>query len=278
MPLTDTAVRHAKNLGRNYSLKDMDGLYLFVSSTGAKSWHFRFTWLGKPARISLGMYPQLSLKDTRFARDNARTQVAKGIDPRAAQRQDRLAALAADENSFAAVFLAWRTFKAVTLKLGRQTSLSQIDRIFAKDVLPLLGPLPIAEISRQHLIELLRRIESRQAFTTAEKCRTWFNQLTNSGPTCHSRNCLAISWKPWGCGWPWTSSSRSLPARTKNWRTTKPTRTKARSLQAIRSRTRRNPARALATRRRKPTRAPPIVCRRTKKSTCRPTMRSFPAW
>lgn len=76
-----------------------------------------------------------------------------------------------------AVFLAWRTFKAVTLKLGRQTSLSQIDRIFAKDVLPLLGPLPIAEISRQHLIELLRRIESRQAFTTAEKCRTWFNQL-----------------------------------------------------------------------------------------------------
>ncbi|CAH0130469.1 uncharacterized protein DUF4102 [Pseudomonas sp. KD5] len=62
MPLTDTAVRHAKNLGRNYSFKDMDGLHLFVSSTGAKSWHFRFNWLGKPARISLGMYPELSLR------------------------------------------------------------------------------------------------------------------------------------------------------------------------------------------------------------------------
>jgi len=180
MPLTDTAVRHAKKLGKNYSLRDMDGLHLFVSSKGAKSWHFRFSWLGKPARISLGMYPELSLKDARDARDardNARTLVAKGIDPRAARREDRLTALAADENSFAAVFLTWRTFKAVTLRLGRQTSLSQIDRIFAKDVLPLLGPLPIAEISRQHLIELLRRIESRQAFTTAEKCRTWFNQL-----------------------------------------------------------------------------------------------------
>jgi len=87
MPLTDTAVRHAKNLGRNYSFKDMDGLHLFVSSTGAKSWHFRFNWLGKPARISLGMYPELSLKDARFARDNARTQVAKGIDPRSAPLQ-----------------------------------------------------------------------------------------------------------------------------------------------------------------------------------------------
>ena len=177
MPLTDTAVRQAKNFGKNYSLKDMDGLHLFVSAKGVKSWHFRFCWLGKQSRISLGMYPAIGLKEARLARDQARSLVAKGIDPRASRREDRLAAMAAEENSFAAVFLAWRTFKAMTLKVGRQTSLSQMDRIFANDVLPWLGRLPIVEISRQHLIELLRRIETRQAFTTAEKCRTWFNQL-----------------------------------------------------------------------------------------------------
>ena len=49
MPLTDTVVRNTKNFGKNYSLRDMDGLHLFVSSKGAKSWHFRFTWLGTPA-------------------------------------------------------------------------------------------------------------------------------------------------------------------------------------------------------------------------------------
>ncbi|WP_371917729.1 Arm DNA-binding domain-containing protein, partial [Pseudomonas sp. FW306-02-F02-AB] len=69
---------------KNYSLKDMDGLHLFVSSKGAKSWHFRFNWLGKPARISLGMYPEISLKDARLARDQVRALVAKGADPRAA--------------------------------------------------------------------------------------------------------------------------------------------------------------------------------------------------
>ncbi|MGE8097629.1 Arm DNA-binding domain-containing protein [Pseudomonas fluorescens] len=110
MPLTDAAVRHAKNFGRNYSLKDMDGSHLFVSAKGGKSWHFRFNWLGKPARISLGMYPEISLKDARLARDQARALVAKGADPRAARRGDRFTALAADENSFTAVFLAWRTF------------------------------------------------------------------------------------------------------------------------------------------------------------------------
>jgi len=40
-----------------------------------------------------------------------------------------------------------------------------------------LGDLPIAEISRQHVLEVLRRIERRKAMTTAQKCRTWLNQL-----------------------------------------------------------------------------------------------------
>uniref|UniRef100_UPI003F5894A4 Arm DNA-binding domain-containing protein n=1 Tax=Pseudomonas helvetica TaxID=3136738 RepID=UPI003F5894A4 len=79
-----TSIRNVKNLVKNYSLKDMDGLHLFVSSKGAKSWHFRFNWLGKPARISLGMYPEISLKDARLARDQVRSLVAKGADPRAA--------------------------------------------------------------------------------------------------------------------------------------------------------------------------------------------------
>jgi len=43
----------------------MDGLHLFVIPKGGKGWHFRFTWLGKPDRISLGMYPELTLKDAR---------------------------------------------------------------------------------------------------------------------------------------------------------------------------------------------------------------------
>lgn len=37
--------------------------------------------------------------------------------------------------------------------------------------------MPIVEISRQHVLEVLRKIERRKAMTTAEKCRTWLNQL-----------------------------------------------------------------------------------------------------
>ena len=177
MALTDTAVRQAKPSGINYTIKDTDGLALFVGPKGAKQWHFRFYWLGRQARISLGVYPAVSLKDARRGRDEARALIAQGVDPRTHRREARLAASASTDGAFRSVFADWRAFKALSVKAGRQGTLEQIDRHFAKDILPWLGDLPITEISRQHVLEVLRRIERRKAMTTAQKCRTWLNQL-----------------------------------------------------------------------------------------------------
>ena len=58
MALTDTAVRHARSTGKDYTLTDTDGLALFVTTQGAKSWHLRFSWSGRQSRISLGCGPQ----------------------------------------------------------------------------------------------------------------------------------------------------------------------------------------------------------------------------
>lgn len=145
---------------------------LFVTGRGAKKWHFRLTWLGKQQRVAVGSYPEMSLKDAREQRDDLRSQVARGVDPRVHRLQVKAAELAAPLNTFASVFKAWRDFKALGLKTGRQSTLSQIDRIFAKDVLPWLGKLSIFDIDNPHLLDVLRRIERRKAFTTAEKVRT----------------------------------------------------------------------------------------------------------
>lgn len=177
MALTDAVVRQAKITAKNYTLSDTGGLLLFVSSKGAKKWHFRFSWLGKQQRIALGAYPDLSLKQAREQRDDLRAQIAQGIDPRIHRLQIKVAVLAAPSNTFAAVFKSWRDFKALSLKSGRQTTLSQIDRIFPKDVLPWLGKMSIFDVNNPHLLDVLRRIERRKAFTTAEKVRGWLNQL-----------------------------------------------------------------------------------------------------
>jgi len=80
--LTDTAARQAKPREKGYTLADSLGLTLYIADTGVKSWHFRFTWLGKQARISLGTYPEIGLKEARARRDEEREEVAQGMDPR----------------------------------------------------------------------------------------------------------------------------------------------------------------------------------------------------
>ena len=179
MALSETTVRHARANGSEYTLKDSDGLVLVVKTNGSRIWHFRFYWSGEQQRMSLGVYPAIGLKDARIRRDEARNLVATGIDPRAHRRQERTAATASAANTFEAVFRLWCEFKAKALRLktGRQSTLSQMDRIFAKDVLPYLGKRSIYEVSRADLLEVLRKIEQRNALSMAEKCRTWFNQL-----------------------------------------------------------------------------------------------------
>ena len=68
MPLSDTAIRNADIRSKNYSLTDMDGLSLFVSKTGTKSWHFRYYQNGKQNRLSFGSYPEISLSEARVLR------------------------------------------------------------------------------------------------------------------------------------------------------------------------------------------------------------------
>ena len=89
MFLTDLAARQAKATGKDYTLSDGDGLSLFVTANGGKSWYLRFTWMSKQARISLGIYPEISLKQARDQRIEAHSLVARSVDPRVYRRQAR---------------------------------------------------------------------------------------------------------------------------------------------------------------------------------------------
>ncbi|QIQ22182.1 tyrosine-type recombinase/integrase [Zophobihabitans entericus] len=177
MALTDTAVRQAKAKKTAYSLKDIDGLFLYIAPNGTKSWHFRYNFNSKAVRISFGTYPELSLKDARQYRDEARSQVAKGIDPRVHKQNQQ------SENilTFAKYIEHWKIFKLK--KLGsknpnrRQSTQVQIERYLRKDLLPALGELPMINITRVEILAVLRSIEGRGALSIAEKCRCWLNEI-----------------------------------------------------------------------------------------------------
>lgn len=174
MPLTDTATRQAKPKEKAYTLPDSLGLSLYIAPSGVKSWHFRFTWLGKQARISLGTYPEIGLKEARARRDESRETIARGVDPRHAKREQKVAALEADGWTFRRVYEEWLAFRRSSLSEG---TLKGIRIAMDNDVLPSLGSRQVTSITRADVITIIRRIEARGAITSAMKTRQWMGQV-----------------------------------------------------------------------------------------------------
>jgi len=177
MVLTDTSVRQAKPTGKDYTLPDFGGLSLAVSAKGSKSWHFRYYWLDKQKRMSLGTYPEVSLREARVLKDEARALLASGVNPKSHRKQKRCEARSANENTFTIFYEKWLEFRSHELREGRQTTLTVMKRVFKKDVLPVLGKLSIYNIKRADLLEVIGRIERRKALSVADRVRTWLNQL-----------------------------------------------------------------------------------------------------
>ncbi|KAA6165575.1 MULTISPECIES: Arm DNA-binding domain-containing protein [Pseudomonas fluorescens group] len=89
MPLLEFTTRHARTIGKNYTLGDFDGLSLWVTKAGGKLWLFRYYWEGRQQRMSFGAYPDVSLKHARERRDEARELLAENINPCAHRKQAR---------------------------------------------------------------------------------------------------------------------------------------------------------------------------------------------
>lgn len=76
MPLTDIKIRQAKPRDKAYKLSDEKGLYLEISPAGGRWWRLKFRFDGKEKRLSLGVYPDVSLASARERRDEARKLLA----------------------------------------------------------------------------------------------------------------------------------------------------------------------------------------------------------
>lgn len=164
MSLTDTAIRAAKPLEKPQKLFDGNGLFLFISPQGTKSWRMKYKFQGREKLLTLGTYPQLSLKEARDACATAKKQLSAGKDPCA---EKKLKAKS-QQNTFEAIAREWHTNQtpAWTASYAKDV-MERID----KNIFPYLGNRPIAEITPPELLTVLRKIESRGAVDQAHRVR-----------------------------------------------------------------------------------------------------------
>lgn len=166
MPLTDTAIRNAKPGAKPAKLFDERGLFLIVTPAGGKWWRFRYKFDNKEKLLSLGVYPDVGLKDARERRDAARKLLADSIDPgenrkaQKATKQDRAA------NSFEVVAREWYAKQAPN---WAEHHGDRIIRRFERDIFPWIGGKPIADVNAPELLAVVQRIENRGALETAHR-------------------------------------------------------------------------------------------------------------
>jgi integrase len=166
MPLTDKEIRNTKPSTKRIRLFDERALYLEVSPTGGKWWRLKYRFAGHEKRLSLGVYPDVSLKEARDRRDAARKLLSNGVDPAANKKALSLAQAERAAHSFKAVADEWY----VKFSPGWADSHSiRIARVFERDVYPWMGSRPIAEITAPELLTVIRRIEGRGALETAHR-------------------------------------------------------------------------------------------------------------
>lgn len=166
MPLTDTAVKNAKPGNKTARLFDGGGMYLEISPAGGKWWRLKYRYDGKEKRLSLGVYPDVSLKDARQRRDDARKLLADSVDPSDNRKAVKAAKSERAANSFEVVAREWYASK---LPEWAPAQAEKVKGIFEKNIYPWLGNRPIAEMKAMELLTALRRAEDRGAKETAKR-------------------------------------------------------------------------------------------------------------
>lgn len=174
MGLTAVAIKAAKGRDKPYKLTDGDGLFLYVTPKGGRYWRMNYRHLGKQKTLAFGVYPDTGLADAREQRDAARKLLARGEDPAERIKLDRIAATVAASNSFKAVADEWlvkverEDRSAATMKKLRWL----LDFINAS-----VGKRPIASISAQELLVMLRKMEGKGKYETAKRLRSTCSQI-----------------------------------------------------------------------------------------------------
>lgn len=164
MPLTDAAIRRAKPAEKPQKLTDGGGLYLYITTAGARSWRWKYRIAGKEKLLSIGLYPDVSLARAREARDEARRLLARGVDPGAQKRAAALAHAELGSDNFEAIANEWMTTRPWVL--GYKT---KVEAWLKNDVHPWIGSRAVSDLTAPDFLRVARRIEDRGAIESAHR-------------------------------------------------------------------------------------------------------------
>ena len=174
--LNDTQIKRAKASDKNYELSDGEGLILRVLTSGTKSWIFRYSppYTKKRTNISFGTYPLITLKEARQLREEARTLLAKNIDPKEHKKQAEAFEISEAQNTFRLVAQKWFEIKKTTVTEGYAEDLwSSLEN----HLFPRLGDRAIRDLTAPLVIEVMQPLAARGVYEQIRRLCQRVNEI-----------------------------------------------------------------------------------------------------
>ncbi len=178
MPLTELKIKNLKPKATLYRVPDGDGLALDISPSGGKLWRWRYRYNGKEQILALGKYPAISLAEARRLRDEARRTLGEGKNPAREKKAQRLRAQHASENTFESV--ARRCLEIKQASLNEKYRIQCLARM-EQHVFPMIGNLPIEEITIPDVVRVVEKIAQRGTVETAKRMKQLISQTFRYG-------------------------------------------------------------------------------------------------
>ena len=128
-------------------------LYLLVTARRQKWWRLKYRFEGKSKTIGLGVYPEVSLREARLRRDEARTMIARGIDPARKRKGEH-----PEKKSIPLSELANEWFENMK-RSWRESYARTIHYRVSCYILPEFGNRDIREIQTSQIYDLVKKVE-----------------------------------------------------------------------------------------------------------------------
>ena len=174
LALTDTTIKNAKHGPKPIKLFDERGLFLLLQPSGGKLWRLKYRFLGKEKKLSLGVYPDVTLKEARKRRDEARTLLANGADPAGVKREQAKSAKRDAENTFKSISDEYIEKSA---KEGRAIVTIKKTQWLSSLLESDLGDRPVSDITPADLLEALQKVEAKGHLETARRMRSFAGRV-----------------------------------------------------------------------------------------------------
>ncbi|MGH8735902.1 MAG: tyrosine-type recombinase/integrase [Burkholderiales bacterium] len=155
-----------KTKGPGY-YSDGGGLYLQVSATASRSWIFRYTRRGKSHEMGLGSGRDVSLAEARTRAEDARRQLAGGVEPLAAREGHRAQEELQKAGSISFSECAKKYIDAHKASWRNEKHAEQWQNTLDSYAGPVIGELAVKDVDTALVLRVLEPIWSKKPETAS---------------------------------------------------------------------------------------------------------------